>query len=93
MEYNKNKKPNFGSNPDATIIDYSNKDPLDLNINSFLNDANDEGDKTIHGISTSNDLLIIQESNQNEKYSRLFNDGKYQSQIKNDNTIRLCWSP
>lgn len=41
-----------------TFVDYSSKEPTDLNINSLIEDNND----TIHGISTSNDLILISES-------------------------------
>lgn len=72
MDYNKKNSNNNVSQYDATIIDYSNKDPLDLNINSFLNPI-DDCDKTMHGISTSNDLLIIDDcSNEHKTVKGMF---------------------
>lgn len=74
MQYNNQKSKNF--NPENTIIDYSNKEPLDMNLNSLL-----EEDRTVHGISTSNDLILISEcSNEHEvikgMYKRKFDSLK-----------------
>lgn len=52
-----NKNNNQNNKPDSTIIDLNKLDGADIDFDSLL----ENGDKTIHGISTSGDLLLIAE--------------------------------
>lgn len=63
------------NHPENTFIDYSSKEPTDLNINSLIDDNND----TIHGISTSNDLIIISESSNEHSTFKNMLKRKYDS--------------
>ena len=58
---NRRNSDNVGINPN-TLINLNGEQPVGIDMNGFMNDQ-DIGDQTIHSISQSNDLLIIEEVN------------------------------